>query len=240
MKIVITKSYDEMSEKAFEVMKQVVLQKNDAVIGLATGTTPLGLYNLLIKACENKEISFKDIKTINLDEYKGIDKSNKNSYHYFMQQNLFKYVDINQKNIYIEKGNAECDLAECKRYNELLDKFPQDIQLLGIGSDGHIGFNEPGTKFDSLTHVVNLKKSTIKDNSRLFNKISEVPKQAYTQGIKNIMNAKKILIIANGKNKAKAVQKAICGPITEKVPASILQLHPDCTFILDEEAASLL
>ncbi len=239
MKIIVTKNYDEMSQKAFEVMKEVVVSKPNAVLGLATGTTPLGLYKLMVEDCK-KGTSYKDIKTVNLDEYKGLDINSDQSYVYFMRDNLFNHIDIDLANTNIEDGKATDDEAECARYNALLEKMPQDIQLLGLGSNGHLAFNEPGTQFGSLTHVVDLAESTIKDNSRLFKDISEVPRQAYTQGLKNIMNAKKILILASGENKAKAVYGMVKGAVTENLPASVLQLHPDCTLIIDESAASLL
>lgn len=239
MKIIITKNYEEMSDKAFEVMKEVVVNKPDAVLGLATGTTPIGLYKRMIEDCK-KGTSYKNIKTVNLDEYKGLDYSSDQSYVYFMRDNLFDHIDIDLKNTNIENGKADDADKECTRYNALLENMQQDIQLLGLGSNGHIAFNEPGTKFGSLTHVVDLTESTIKDNSRLFKDISEVPRQAFTQGLRNIMNAKKILILASGANKAKAVYGMVKGEVTEALPASVLQLHPDCTLIVDEAAGALL
>lgn len=239
MKIIITKNYEEMSDKAFDVMKEVVVNKPDAVLGLATGTTPIGLYKRMIDDCK-KGTSYKNIKTVNLDEYKGLDYSSDQSYVYFMRDNLFDHIDIDLKNTNIENGKADDADKECARYNALLENMQQDIQLLGLGSNGHIAFNEPGTKFGSLTHVVDLTESTIKDNSRLFKDISEVPRQAFTQGLRNIMNAKKILILASGANKAKAVYGMVKGEVTEALPASVLQLHPDCTLIVDEAAAALL
>ena len=239
MKIIITKNYEEMSDKAFEVMKEVVVNKPDAVLGLATGTTPIGLYKRMIEDCK-KGTSYKNIKTVNLDEYKGLDYSSDQSYVYFMRDNLFDHIDIDLKNTNIENGKADDADKECARYNALLENMQQDIQLLGLGSNGHIAFNEPGTKFGSLTHVVDLTESTIKDNSRLFKDISEVLRQAFTQGLRNIMNAKKILILASGANKAKAVYGMVKGEVTEALPASVLQLHPDCTLIVDEAAGALL
>lgn len=239
MKIIITKNYEEMSDKAFEVMKEVVVNKPDAVLGLATGTTPIGLYKRMIEDCK-KGTSYKNIKTVNLDEYKGLDYSSDQSYVYFMRDNLFDHIDIDLKNTNIENGKADDADKECARYNALLENMQQDIQLLGLGSNGHIAFNEPGTKLGSLTHVVDLTESTIKDNSRLFKDISEVPRQAFTQGLRNIMNAKKILILASGANKAKAVYGMVKGEVTEALPASVLQLHPDCTLIVDEAAGALL
>ena len=239
MKVIVVKDYEQMSDKAFEIMKSVVTSKPDAVLGLATGTTPIGLYKRMIADCKNGT-SYKNIKTVNLDEYKGLDVTSDQSYVYFMRDNLFNHIDIDLNNTNIENGKAENAEEECARYNTLLEKMQQDIQLLGLGSNGHIAFNEPGTPFGSETHVVDLQESTIKDNARLFNDISEVPRQAFTMGLKNIMNAKKILILASGANKAKAVYGMIHGEVTESLPASVLQLHPDCTLIIDESAASLL
>ena len=240
MKVIITNNYDEMSKEAFNIMIQVIKENPKAVIGLATGTTPLRLYNLLIKDHQENGTSYKNIKTLNLDEYFGLDITSEDSYIYFMRKNLFNHIDIDLNNTYIENGKAENPEKECERYNKLIHENQQDIQLLGIGSDGHIAFNEPNTPFGSETHIAILEDSTIKDNSRLFKNYSEVPTKAYTMGLKNIMNAKQILIIANGKNKADAVNKLLNGPVTEKVPASILQLHPNCTLIIDKDAASLL
>lgn len=240
MKVIITKDYDEMSQKAFEVMSGVVKSNPEAVIGLATGSTPIGLYKNMIKDHNENGTSYKKIKTVNLDEYAGLDVTSDQSYVYFMRDNLFNHIDIDLKNTNIENGKAADREAECARYNALLETMQQDIQVLGIGSNGHIAFNEPGTPFGSVTHIVNLTESTIKDNSRLFRSIDEVPRQAFTMGLKNIMNAKKILILANGANKAKAVYGLVKGEVTENVPASILQLHPDCTFVCDEAAAELI
>lgn len=240
MKVIITKDYDEMSQKAFEVMSGVVKSNPEAVIGLATGSTPIGLYKNMIKDHNENGTSYKKIKTVNLDEYAGLDVTSDQSYVYFMRDNLFNHIDIDLKNTNIENGKAADREAECARYNALLETMQQDIQVLGIGSNGHIAFNEPGTPFGSVTHIVNLTESTIKDNSRLFKSIDEVPRQAFTMGLKNIMNAKKILILANGANKAKAVYGLVKGEVTENVPASILQLHPDCTLVCDEAAAELI
>ena len=239
MKVIVVKDYEQMSDKAFEIMKQVVVANPNGVLGLATGTTPIGLYKRMIEDCK-QGTSYKNIKTVNLDEYKGLDVNSDQSYVYFMRDNLFNHIDIDLNNTNIENGKAENASKECARYNALLEVLQQDIQLLGLGSNGHIAFNEPGTPFGSVTHVVDLQESTIKDNARLFNDISEVPRQAFTMGLKNIMNAKKILILASGANKAKAVYGMIHGEVTESLPASVLQLHPDCTLIIDEAAASLL
>lgn len=240
MKVIVVKTYDEMSREAFSVMKEVVTANPRAVLGLATGSTPIGLYQNMIADHEKNGTSYRGISTVNLDEYAGLDVTSDQSYIYFMRHNLFDHIDVKPENTHIENGKAADRQAECDRYNALLEELPRDIQVLGIGSNGHIAFNEPGTPFGSVTHIVDLTESTIKDNSRMFASIDEVPRQAFTMGLKNIMNAKKILILANGSNKAKAVYGLVRGEVTEKVPASILQLHPDCTLICDEAAASLL
>lgn len=240
MKVIIAKDYEEMSKKAFEVMREVVKGNPRAVLGLATGSTPIGLYKNMIEDHKRNCTSYREIRTVNLDEYAGLDYSSDQSYVYFMRSNLFDYIDIDLKNTNIENGKAADRQAECDRYNRLLEGMQQDIQVLGIGSNGHIAFNEPGTPFGSVTHIVDLAESTIKDNSRMFKSIDEVPRQAFTMGLKNIMNAKKILILANGANKAKAVYGLVKGEVTEAVPASVLQLHPDCTLVCDEAAGALL
>lgn len=240
MKVIITENYDEMSKEAFKIMLETVTKNPSAVLGLATGSTPIGLYKNMIKDHEENGTSYKKISTVNLDEYAGLDYSSDQSYVYFMRDNLFDHIDIDLKNTNIENGKASDRQAECDRYNALLEKTQQDIQILGIGSNGHIAFNEPGTPFGSVTHIVDLTESTIKDNSRLFKSMDEVPRQAFTMGLKNIMNAKKIVVLANGANKAKAVYGMIKGEVTTAVPASILQLHPDCTVIVDEAAAELI
>lgn len=240
MKVIIAKDYEDMSRKAFEVMAETVKGNSRAVLGLATGSTPIGLYKNMIKDHEENGTSYKQIRTVNLDEYAGLDYSSDQSYVYFMRDNLFDHIDIDPANTNIENGKAEDRQAECDRYNALLETMQQDIQVLGIGSNGHIAFNEPGTPFGSVTHIVDLTESTIKDNSRMFKSIDEVPRQAFTMGLKNIMNAKKILILANGENKAKAVYGLVKGDVTEAVPASVLQLHPDCVLVCDEAAAKLL
>lgn len=240
MKIIVTKDYEELSAKAFEVMKGGVKNNPNAVLGLATGTTPLGLYRNMIddhKACGT---SYAHVRTVNLDEYQGLPKSHSQSYAYFMRENLFRYLDIEESNTFIENGMAQNEEEECARYNQLLSEMPRHIQLLGLGSNGHIAFNEPFTPFGSETHVVDLTENTIKDNARLFDDISEVPRKAFTMGIKQIMQAKQILILASGANKADAVYKTVCGEVTEEVPASVLQLHPNCIMIADKEAASKL
>lgn len=240
MNVIVVKDYDAMSKEAFKIMKAVVTGKNDAVLGLATGSTPIGLYKEMIADFNAGGTSYKDVKAFNLDEYVGLDYSSDQSYVYFMRANLFDHIDIKLENTNIENGKAADADAECARYNALLAENTVDLQILGIGSNGHIAFNEPGTPFDSVTHVVDLTENTIKDNSRLFASIDEVPRKAFTMGLSNIMSAKKIVIMANGAGKAKAVFGLVKGEVTEEVPASILQNHADCTLICDEAAASLL
>lgn len=240
MKIIIAKDYEELSARAAEIMLGVVRQRPDAVLGLATGTTPLGLYARMIADHKENGTDYSQVRTANLDEYKGLPKEHEQSYAYFMRQNLFDGLGICPAQTNIENGMAEDAEKECARYDKLLEELPRDIQLLGLGSNGHIAFNEPGTPFGSGTHVVTLAESTVKDNARLFNDIAEVPRQAFTMGIRQIMQAKKVLILASGANKADAVYKMVKGDVTESVPASVLQLHPCCTLIADEAAARRL
>lgn len=237
MKIIITKNYEEMSERAAGVILGVVKQNPKAVLGLATGTTPLGLYTKMIADYKEHGTDYSQIRTVNLDEYKGLPKTHEQSYAYFMKKNLFEGLGIAPEQTNIENGTAKDEKSECARYDALLEELPRDIQLLGLGSNGHIAFNEPCTPFGSGTHVVTLAESTVKDNARLFEDIAEVPRKAFTMGIKQIMQAKKVLILASGANKADAVYKMVRGEVTEQVPASVLQLHPDCILIADEAAA---
>ena len=237
MKIVITEAYEELSRSGAQSILDVVRQTPQAVLGLATGTTPLGLYARLIADRKENGTDYSQIRTVNLDEYQGLPASHPQSYAYFMRKNLFDGLGMDPKHTNIENGMAEDEEAECARYDKLLEELPRNIQLLGLGSNGHIAFNEPGTAFSSGTHVVTLAESTVRDNARLFSDISEVPRKAFTMGIKQIMQAKKILILASGAKKADAVYKMVKGAVTEQVPASVLQLHPDCTLIADREAA---
>ena len=240
MKIIKVKDYEQMSEEAFKIVLDTVHKNPSAVLGLATGSTPLGLYAKMAEDHKTNNTSYAACRAVNLDEYVGLDINSDQSYVYFMRENLFKHIDIKLENTHIENGKAVNTAAECERYNQLLASLPQDLQVLGIGSNGHIAFNEPGTPFDSVTHVVDLAESTIKDNSRLFNSIDEVPRQAFTMGLSNIMNAKKILILANGAGKAYAVGELVNGKIREEVPATVLRNHPDCTLICDEAAGKFI
>ena len=240
-KIIKTKDYEEMSEKTYEVIREVVVNKPDCVLGLATGSSPIGTYQRLVKDHQENGTSYKKVTTFNLDEYLGIPKTHPQSYWTFMHENLFNYLDCPEENIHVPADGPDKQ-KQCELYEESMKGYQVDIQLLGIGTDGHIGFNEPGTSFDSLTHIADLKESTIKDNARLFfdNDISKVPTQAITMGIATVMKAKKIILIASGKNKAKAIHDMINGPVTEDMPASILQKHPDVVIVVDNAAAELL
>lgn len=240
MKVIVTENYDEMSKKAAEIIIDVVKNNPNAVIGLATGSSPIGTYRNMINDHKENGTSYKNVSTVNLDEYVSLNADHDQSYAYFMRKNLFDELDIDQTNTNLPCGVAPDLAKECDRYNGVLAKLVPDVQVLGIGSNGHIGFNEPGTPFDSVTHVVDLTESTIKDNSRLFNSIDEVPKQALSMGIKNIMQAKSIVMVVSGKNKAEAVKGMVNGEITPNLPASVLQLHPFVTLVCDKDAASLL
>ncbi|RKD32257.1 glucosamine-6-phosphate deaminase [Thermohalobacter berrensis] len=241
MKIQIVKDYEEMSRKAANIVASQIILKSNSVIGLATGDTPKGMYKELVRLYKNEDIDFSEVKTFNLDEYYGLAKDNPQSYHYYMMENLFKHVNIKKRNINIPDGMAESIEKECERYEKKIEKAGGiDLQVLGIGRNGHIGFNEPDLKFEAKTHLVKLDEDTIKANSRFFNSIEEVPTMAISMGIKTIMHARKVVLLASGREKAEAIYKAVKGKITPEVPASVLQLHPDATFIIDQEAASKL
>ncbi|MFV0396168.1 MAG: glucosamine-6-phosphate deaminase [Coprobacillaceae bacterium] len=241
MQLIIVENYEEASVEASKVMLEQVRSNPKSHLGLATGSTPIRLYELMIEDHKNNGTTYKDIKTFNLDEYYGLQSSHPQSYHYFMNENLFKGLDIDTHNIYLPKGFGDIQ-TNCDEYNTLLADNGVDLQLLGIGSNGHIGFNEPGTSFDSVTHYIELQESTRQDNARLFfdGKIDEVPTHAITMGIKNILDAKKILLIACGENKAKPIQTLVEGQMTTDCPASALQDHKDVVVIVDKAAASLL
>jgi len=241
MRIHITKDYAQMSQKAANIIAAQIIVKPDSVLGLATGSSPIGTYKNLIEKYNNGDLDFSNIRTVNLDEYKGLDRKNSQSYYYFMYENLFKHVNIDLSNTNIPDGLANDAEAECARYNEVISSLGGiDLQLLGIGHNGHIGFNEPDTYFEKLTHEVALSDRTIEANSRLFASKEEVPTHAYTMGIQSIMQAKKIVLIASGTDKADIIKAAFTGPVTPAVPASILQLHNDVELVCDEAAASKL
>lgn len=218
-------------------MEEVVKQ-GKVTLGLATGSSPVGLYKRLVEAHKNG-LSFKDVQSFNLDEYVGLSKDHDQSYYHFMFEHLFKHVDFNLDNVHLPKGEGSLEEVAAE-YEAMLSQNPQDLQLLGIGSNGHIGFNEPGTSFDSTVHVIRLKEETRQDNARFFSTIDEVPHFAITMGIKDILRAKKILLVASGKNKAMAIKEMLEGKIREDVPCTILQNHPDVVVVLDKEAASLI
>lgn len=240
MKTIIVDNYDEMSKVGAKLIADFVKANSHAVLGLATGTTPLGTYAILADECQKGNLSFKNVHTVNLDEYVGLGIESDQSYVWFMNHNLFDKIDIDKNNTNLPNGKATDLQAECERYTNLVGELRQDVQLLGLGSNGHIAFNEPGTAFDSHTHVVRLTENTIKDNSRLFTNIDDVPTNALTMGIADIMQAKKIVILASGINKAKAVYNTVVGKVDENCPASVLQKHPDAVLIVDKAAAQLL
>ncbi|MDE6373227.1 MAG: glucosamine-6-phosphate deaminase [Clostridia bacterium] len=240
MKIIVAADYEEMSLIGSEIIIEKLISNAGAVLGLATGSTPIGLYGRLTAAYRAGKITFRNVKTVNLDEYVGLDANDCQSYVHFMREQLFDKVDIDLKNTHLPNGVAEDLQAECGRYNRLLEDAPRDLQLLGLGANGHIGFNEPGSPFDGRTRVVNLTERTIADNSRLFNSKENVPRRAVTMGIADIMQAKSILMLASGKNKAEAVYGMVKGKVSIDCPASILQLHENAVLVADKAAASLL
>ncbi|HCJ76865.1 glucosamine-6-phosphate deaminase [Thermoguttaceae bacterium LCP21S3_D4] len=241
MRIYKAKDYNEMSRKAANIISAQIIMKPDAVLGLATGSSPIGTYKQLIDWYNKGDLDFSEIRSVNLDEYKGLDASNPQSYAYFMRHNLFDSVNIKLENTNIPNG-LETDIEkECTRYNNIIKSLGGiDLQLLGIGNNGHIGFNEPGEAFEKETHCVKLTENTIQANARFFSSIDEVPTHAYSTGIKNIMQARSILLIASGEAKAEAMYQALFGPITPTVPASILQLHNNVSIVADEAALSLI
>ena len=239
MKIFRTKDYADMSRKAANVISAQIIMKPDCVLGLATGSTPIGLYKYLIEWYEKGDLDFSQVRTVNLDEYKGLSRENDQSYYYFMHQNLFDHVNIPSGNTHLPNGMEPDSEKECARYTQLIDSMGGiDLQLLGLGHNGHIGFNEPAEAFAKDVNCVDLTTSTIEANKRFFASADDVPKQAYTMGIKTIMKAKKILIVASGEDKAQILRDAFLGPITPHVPASVLQLHNDVTIVADEAALS--
>ena len=241
MRIICAKDYKEMSEMAADIIGAQVLLKPDAVLGLATGSTPIGTYEELVRRYEAGRLDFSKIKTVNLDEYRGLTKDNDQSYYYFMHSHLFDHININKNNTKVPDGMEPDAIKAGQDYENIIKNYGGiDLQLLGLGNNGHIGFNEPCDEFIDKTHVVDLTESTIEANKRFFASADDVPKQAYTMGIGSIMRAKRVLMIVSGKGKADIVKEAFFGPITPKVPASILQLHNDFILIGDAEALSCL
>ncbi len=232
MKYFEVKNYEMLSSMAADLIANQLERKPNSILGLATGSTPIGTYQELIRRCKAGKVDFSKVTSVNLDEYVGLDGSNDQSYRYFMNTNLFDHVNIDKSKTNVPNGCATDLQAECKRYDDLIESLGGiDLQVLGIGLDGHIGFNEPFESFVAPTHVVDLEESTIEANARFFANKDLVPRRAVTMGIRPIMLAKKIILIANGENKRDIVEKSMRGPVTPYVPASILQFHPDCTVI---------
>ncbi|KZE52170.1 glucosamine-6-phosphate deaminase [Brevibacillus parabrevis] len=241
MKLVIVKDYQEMSRKAAELLAAEVKQHPQTVLGLATGGTPVGMYRELIKLHEDEGIDFSQAQSFNLDEYVGLSSAHPQSYRAYMQENLFQHINLPAEKTHVPVGDAADLDKECARYEEAIREAGGiDIQVLGIGNNGHIGFNEPGSSAESTTRVVQLTESTIEANARYFASVEEVPTQAVSMGIKTILGAKKVVLLASGETKAQAVRLMLEGEPTADVPASLLQLHPDVTVIVDEAAASQL
>lgn len=241
MRIIVCENYEEVSKKAAQMILSQVTLKPNSVLGLATGSTPMGMYENLVELNKSGDIDFSEVRTFNLDEYYNLPKNNDQSYHYFMHKNLFNHINIKPSNIHIPNGMAEDINSECERYDSLIkESGGVDIQVLGIGNNAHIGFNEPTINFEKGTHLVELEDSTIKANSRFFDNIEDVPKKAITMGVGSIFKSKKIMLIATGENKAEAIYNTVYGKVVPEVPASILQFHNDIVLILDKDAAKLL
>lgn len=239
MRICEVKDYEAMSRKTAGIISAQVVLKPDCVLGLATGSTPVGTYRRLVEWYESGDLDFSEVRTVNLDEYRGLPPAHEQSYYYFMHENLFDKINIKAENTNLPDGMEDDAGKECRRYEELICSLGGvDLQLLGLGHNGHIGFNEPSQVFDRETHCVDLQERTIEANKRFFASAAEVPRQAYTMGIGTIMRARKILVAVSGEDKAETVAKAFFGAVTPEVPASILQFHPDVTVVADQAAMS--
>ncbi len=241
IKVIKARDYNDMSRKAANIISAQIIRKDDSVLGLATGSTPIGIYEILAHWYNQGDLDFSKVKSVNLDEYVGLERTHDQSYYYFMNKNLFSKVNIDKNNVNLPDGsNMDAD-AECARYHKVIESMGGiDLQLLGIGNNGHVGFNEPADDFAKCVHKVTLTESTIEANSRLFASKDDVPRFAYTMGIGEIMSAKQVLVVASGKAKAEAVKAMLEGPVTPHCPASILQFHPNAILIADEEALSLV
>ncbi len=240
MKLINASNYENLSRMAGEIIVEKVQQSNAFTLGLATGSTPEKLYRYLVKDHLINKTTYKGVKTFNLDEYIGLDYENKNSYHFYMKEHLFKHIDIPPIHTHIPAGNSEDMIEECKRYDALIEHHGGiDLQILGLGQNGHIGFNEPGTSFESKTHVVELDYSTRLANARFFNHIDETPTQAITMGIDTILKSKEILLLVSGEAKSKALRRLMEGEISNEFPASILKTHSNVTIIADHQALAL-
>ncbi len=239
MRLYKAKDYKDMSRKAANIISAQVIMKPDCVLGLATGSTPIGTYQQLIDWYNKGDLDFSEVTTVNLDEYKGLSRDNDQSYYYFMHHNFFDHINLPEANSYLPNGMEPDSEKACKEYNDIIRKVGGiDLQLLGLGHNGHIGFNEPGDAFEQETHCVDLTASTIEANKRFFEKEEDVPRQAYTMGIKTIMQARKVLLVVSGESKAQILRDSFYGPVTPAVPASILQLHNDVSVVADEAALS--
>lgn len=241
MRIIKTKNYEEMSRRAADIMAAQIILKPDCVLGLATGSTPEGLYAQLVRLYRSGDVDFQHVHTVNLDEYRGLRRSDPHSYYYFMHRHLFSNVNIDLKNTHLPDGETEDAQIACQEYEAVVQSLGGiDMQLLGIGRNGHIGFNEPDAAFAPYTHCVRLTDSTIEANARFFESADYVPREAYTMGIGTIMRARRILLTASGESKAEILNKMVYGPVVPSVPASILQFHPNVTIVCDEAAGALL
>lgn len=239
MRIYVTKDYQEMSRKAANIISAQIILKPDCVLGLATGSTPLGIYAQLVEWYEKGDLDFSEVITVNLDEYRGLGAESEQSYIYYMRKNLFDRVNLRSENVHLPDGRILDSEEACRSYNRMLEAIgPQDIQLLGLGRNGHIGFNEPGRFFSKDVHCVELTQSTVEANQRFFEAGKTVPSHAYTMGIRSILRARRILVVASGEDKADAVHDVFFGEVTPEVPGSILQLHDDVTLVVDEGAYS--
>ena len=241
MRIIKAKDYRDLSRKAANIISAQIIMKPDCVLGLATGSSPVGTYKQLIEWYNKNDLDFSEVTSINLDEYKGLSPEDPQSYRYFMNTHLFDHVNIDKNRTFVPDGLATDPEKACAEYNaNIIKQGGIDLQLLGIGRNGHIGFNEPSDHFENETHCVDLTETTIQANKRFFDSEKDVPKQAYTMGIGTIMRCRKILVVVNGKDKAEILKQVIQGPVTPEVPGSILQFHPDCTIIADEDALSAM
>lgn len=239
MIVKILDDYEKVSEAAALIVKALMISKPQCILGLATGSTPIGLYQSLVRSCKNGEISFRDVRTFNLDEYVGIDMDHPESYHCFMEKHLFDHVDIPKGSFHVPWTDGDNAERDCERYDRsIFEAGGIDLQILGIGGNGHIAFNEPADFFTEETHITTLDERTIRDNARFFDRMEDVPVKAMTVGMGVIMHARRIVMLATGANKADAVYRMLCGEITPRVPASVLRLHPDAVLFLDREAAN--
>ena len=241
MEVIIQDGYEAISRQGAQIVAHTLNAKPDAVLGLATGSTPLGLYKELIRMHQEEGLDFSQVTTFNLDEYVGLPRQHTQSYHFFMHENLFQHINISEQNIHIPSGTTSNYQAFCEWYEQrIMECGGIDLQVLGIGSDGHVAFNEPGSSLSSRTRIKTLTRQTIEDNSRFFESSDEVPVYSITMGVGTILEARKIILLANGANKAEAVAAAIEGPITSMCTASALQMHRDTIFLLDKESAGKL